>query len=109
VGTHQSMQPEVTTRGCHWQTVSQYQSPRARVDAAAPGLLLRVFGIPRNLRGLPQASGAGQGFLEALSFHNPPTTQRFMGVIQSCVYMLVLSSRGSLNKSATHSRNRGIK
>ena len=74
-----------------------------------PGLLLRVVGIPRILRGLPQASGAGQGFLEALSFHNPPTTQRFMDVIQSCVDVLVLSSRGSVNKSATHSRNRGIK
>ena len=74
-----------------------------------PGLLLRVVGIPRNLRGLTQASGAGQGFLEALRLHNPPTTQRFMDVIQSCVDVLVLFSHGSVNKSATHSRNRGIK
>ena len=70
-GDTQAMQPEVTARGRHRETVSQHQRSRPGSRSCRPRAAPQSRWDPQEPEGPAQASGAGQGLLEAPSFHNP--------------------------------------
>ena len=70
-GDTQAMQPEVTARGRHRETVSQHQRSRPGRRSCRPRAAPQSRWDPQEPEGPAQASGAGQGLLEAPSFHNP--------------------------------------
>ena len=67
----QATQPEVTARGRHRETVSQHQRSRPGRRSCRPRAAPQCGWDPGKPAGPAQASGAGQGLLEAPSFHNP--------------------------------------